>query len=121
MLVRALQHHGLGIPTNNVLDLLLQFAVAGIVRLILGRNGVEVGRVQRSAAIGHAFAGEQSTQVLEQFLRAAPAMRFQDFLHGLQPFSLFELPFVRLGQFSHGGHQLLVISDWVLGCVAWQK
>ncbi|MCY7330219.1 MAG: hypothetical protein LH618_16835 [Saprospiraceae bacterium] len=52
---------------------------------------------------------------VEQALGAALAMRFQYFFHSLQPFDLFELPFIRLGYFSYGGvfvigYRLLVLA-----------
>ena len=44
--VMAASDHGHGVPAEQAFDFAFQFAVAGELRLLVGRDGVDVGRVE---------------------------------------------------------------------------
>ena len=92
--------HGHRVPANDALDPPLDFDVAGIARLLVGRNRVDVrsirGEGERDAPEVGPFL-----QVDEQFLKSLRSVANQDVVEGLEPF--FELVGLNAGHIV--GHE----------------
>ena len=80
----GLHHHRHRIPTDVRLDAPLEFAVAGVVRLVSRRDAVEVRGVGPERQVS-ARAACVVDQLLKQIMRALGTMRLEDRVDGLQP------------------------------------
>ena len=77
-------HHRHRIQTDVRLDAPLEFAVAGVVRLVSRGDAVEVSGVGPERQVS-ARAARVVDQLLEQIMRALGTMRLEDRVDGLQP------------------------------------
>ena len=83
MLVGA-HDHGHGVPANQALDPPLDLAAAGIRGLLIGRDGVDVGRVGRERD-GHALAIGVELELGKQVAGALRPTVDQHAVQGVQP------------------------------------
>ena len=81
-------HHRHRIPANDALDAAFQFPVPRILRLLVGRNAVDVGRIQRHGTV-HPFADRPLLQHGQQVLGALGPLAGEHVLERLQPFRRF--------------------------------
>jgi hypothetical protein len=81
-------HHGHGVPADQALDAALDFAAAGVRRLLVGRDSVNVGRVGSKRG-GHALAIGLVLELGEQKPSPIRPGRLQDPFQGIQPFPRF--------------------------------
>ena len=95
-----LQHHGRGVPAHEVLDARFQFNVAGVSRLGLHGDGVDVRGVERRLRNNKAAAGSVLLERPEQITRAALAARLVQRIEGVEP--LLEL--ISPGRINGGLH-----------------
>ena len=102
-LVRA-HHHRRGVPADQALDAALEVGAAGHRHLLVGGNGVDVGRVGGERQLDAVLGGvkRQLAQQPRDFDRAAA---LQHIIEGLEPFARFdgvELRRVFRSNVSHG-------------------
>ena len=93
--------HRHGIPADDALDAALDLAVAGVGRLFVGRDRVDVGRVGRERH-GHARVGGVNLELSQDLLRALGPRPFQQVVERIDPVSKFQdfavvLHWIRLG------------------------
>ena len=83
-----LHHHRHCIPAHDTLDAALDVAVAGILRLLLGRNRVDVGRrlASRRARRGAKLFRELFQQLRRAFRALILQRQFENRLHRIRPF-----------------------------------
>ena len=81
-------HHRHGIPADDALDLPLQLAVAGIRGLLIGRDGVDIGR-GGAGGEGHAAAKGLLLEPLQEELGPLGSLGLADVVEGLEPLGGF--------------------------------
>ena len=84
----GLHHHRHRIPADVRLDAPLEFAVAGIVRLVSRRDAVEVSGVGSERQVS-AGATRVVDQLFEQIVRTLGTVRLEHRVDGLQPLAGF--------------------------------
>ena len=90
--VIGLQHHGRGIPAEDVLDAAFQLDVAGVGRLVGQRDGVLVGRIERRLGEHDAILGEFVLQPRKQRPGVVAAALVENAGESLDPLQLLEFP-----------------------------
>ncbi len=87
MLVIRIDHHGHGVPADDALDAALDVAISRILRLIPGRDGIDVGSVDRSGDV-QSGAADPVHQAVQEERGGILALRAQDkaedFLDGFE-------------------------------------
>src|SRR5215218_1555566 len=101
------QHDGERVPTDVGADAVLDGAVAGVSRLALGRDGVEVGR-RRRVRHRRAAAARAPEQLVEQEGGAVLALDLDHAFQGVEPFPRLGGVDVRL-RAAHAGGSLPMV------------
>ena len=84
--ILGLQHHGHGIPAQDIFDALFQRCVAGIGRLHRQGNGVQIGCVERIPGRCNALLAGPVRQTLQDAADTFVAIVGSDVPQGLPPF-----------------------------------
>src|SRR5438105_4942210 len=82
--------HGERIPAHEALDASLDFAAAGIDRLLLDRNGIDVRRVGREGKFDSRLL-RVAVKLSEERLHALRAAALKHIVERIKPFPRFDL------------------------------
>ena len=83
-------NHGHGVPADNRLDAPFDLTVAGINRLLVTGDGVDVGRIGGKGDADALFLGSDLQQP-QQLANPLFALGLQDVIEGFAPFGIFNI------------------------------
>ena len=97
----GVEHHGQRIPADAGLDAFLEFAIAGIRRLVARRDRVDVSGVRTERQV-RARAARVVDELLEQVVRAFRALRLENRVDRFDPLAcLGRIDIFELHDFRH--------------------
>ena len=99
------------VPADDALDAAFDLAVAGVLGLEFGGDGVDI-RSRRAGGERHADAEGPFAELFEQKLRPLPPLGLTDIIERLQPFRRFLGIVIRLQDGHDAREEFFFVSVW---------